>query len=191
LSQLDKALLDSEGVSFLRVWFGPLTKSGKYPSANFQNLRLDRTGKSDLTLTVKDRSGDISISESTDGFHRFHVEGRGRVFDPKLLARALCKIGLGVLAHDHGTEAALDGRFDFTRDFVAGRTQGPRALIMKTRVTPEPQLRVGYQRLAAGTPVVFSAFGVVMMVNLEERPEVQCPPELQALGFEKFTWGAE
>jgi hypothetical protein len=84
LSDLDQVLVDSEPVAFLRVLNVPYTKQGKFPSANFQNMTVERRGPRNLRFTAKDRTGGPHVVEELDdGWSRWTMRARGRKFDPR------------------------------------------------------------------------------------------------------------
>ena len=111
-SQLDEALINFEPVAMLRVDYTPYTKAGKFPSANFQNMKVEKVAPREIRVIAKDKTGGIrNVKNLEDGRVSFNLTWKGKKIDWKLYARAIYKIALGFVAYDMGHEAALDEKY--------------------------------------------------------------------------------
>lgn len=120
LSRFDQVLIDFEPVALLRTVYGPLSKKGKFPRAEFRDMTIEKTAP--RHIRVRGRRGAKAPNPpepQPDGTVSFTISATGRSrFDPVPLARSLFKIGLGLVAHDAGPEAALEDRYAPARAFV-------------------------------------------------------------------------
>lgn len=189
LSVLDQALTLFEPIAFLRVFFVPHTKSGNLPSADFGNLAIEKTAPRNLRFTAKDKTGDVQeVEELSDGWVHWKMELTGKKkFDPRLLGRALCKIGLELVALEEGAEAARSSRFDEVRRFVMADDGFANNLLMRTVGTPDPRVSVTRHPSLPGAIFLFYIYGVVLMVNLEAAPVLELRPELAAADFISYS----
>lgn len=185
LAQLDHALLSFPPIAFLAVQFVPHTKEGKLPAANFQNLKMEKTAPLHLRLTAKDKTGEFrEVEQLSDGRTRFNVEIKGQRFDPRLLGRALFKIGLGLVALEEGPEVARTDRFAAAREFVTLDRGFENNVVIRSFGEPNPRVSAIRYASLPGTTFAFDIFGVVMLVNLETEPTIDVTPEL---AFYKFV----
>lgn len=187
LSSLDSVLLDFEPVALLRTIYGPLTKKGKFPRADFRDITIEKTAPRHIRVHDKSAKAPNPPEPQPDGTVRFTINASGRrPFDPSPLARSLFKIGLGLVAHDAGAEMALDDRYEPARAFVLHRSPIATELwIAASR--PHPQLSTWWLPGEHGTPVALDIFGVLFVFNLEPYPlSAEVPP-----GVIRFTLGHE
>jgi hypothetical protein len=187
LSSLDRVLLDFEPVALLRTIYGPLTKKGKFPRANFRDMTIEKTAPRHIRIHDRSAKAPGPPEPQPDGTVKFTISASGRrPFDPTPLARSLFKIGLGLVAHDAGPEMALDDRYEAARAFVLhGTPIGTELWITASR--PHPQLSTWWLPGEHGTPVALDIFGVLFVFNLEPYPlSAEVPP-----GVIRFTLGHE
>lgn len=171
LSRLDQTLADSDALSLLRVINVPLTKKGKFPRAEFSEFELLKTKPRELVFQSKTGRDLFETEDLGDGQVRFNVKARGkRPFDPASLARSLFKIGLGLVAHDAGPEAACHSRYDAARAFIRGGTTFPNHLVMSTTVKPDATITATWDEVGDVTWVALTFYGVVFAVNLQPTP---------------------
>lgn len=176
LSQLDQYLAESEILGLLRVLYVPLTKKGRFPRAQYRDFTVEKTRPRDLLLTSRSSQEYFSVEEHPDGTVRISLQASGRVpLDSRRLERSLFKIGLGLVAHDAGSEYACGDRFNATRDFVFGRKPMPNHLWMLKKAIPEPSITTTWMNAEAGTAVALSFYGVCFAFNLE--PNDFAPPK--------------
>jgi hypothetical protein len=179
LSRLDEALLDSDLVGFLRTWFMPYTKAGKLPQAEYQNLSMKKVRPNHIVFTDKTRKKAITtepIDES--GFTRVSMTMRGRKkFDPIILARAVYKMGLGMVAFHEGKQSACNRKYDRARAFIRGEQDFPNNLLISNNIQPHPQIisRVDYG--LGGTCCLINIYGLLFIFNLEETPVIEVTEE--------------
>jgi hypothetical protein len=171
LAWLDSAFLKFGPVAMLQVQFVPYTKEGKLPKANFQNLSMERTRPTNIAIKPKDKTGQPKNKKHLgDGWYSFSIEMKGKVFDPKLLGRALYKIALGTVALSQGQEQACSPKFDAARDFICAGHNFPNNLLMRVECRPHPQVRIAYHDLPEGTPFAIDIYGLTFVLNLESKP---------------------
>ncbi|VAW37648.1 hypothetical protein MNBD_CHLOROFLEXI01-2625, partial [hydrothermal vent metagenome] len=152
LSGLDEALLNFGPIAFLRVQFVPITKSGKLPVANFQNIFMKRTSPRQIHIEPKDRTGNPIIQEDLgDGWFSYQSNIRGKTFDPKLIARALFKIALGMVAFGDGNQKACEKRYDPARAFILHKQNFSNNFLMLTKGKPQPSVQIGHLPSMEGT----------------------------------------
>jgi len=172
LSQLDQFLSEFEGLSLLRVLYVDLTKKGKFPRAKFRDFEVEKMKPREIRFTS--RSGHRVFKKKQalpDGTYEFSVTTTGRKpLDVHTLGRSLFKIGLGLVAHDKGTESACDSRFDCARSYIHGTGTMPNNLFVSKNVTPSPFIRTSWQTFVGTTIVILDFFGVCFAFNLEESP---------------------
>jgi hypothetical protein len=173
LSGLDNSLLKFEPIAMLQARFVPYTKDSKLPAANFQNLTLERTSPRNITMGAKDKTANSRNKKYfDDGWVGFTNNMKGGKFRPKVLGRALYKIGLGMVAFSQRQEMACDPKYDLARDFIRDGNGFPNNLIIKKECIPHPQVGVAYNNFSAGTPFVIDIYGLIFLLNLEPEPVI-------------------
>jgi hypothetical protein len=171
LSQLDQTLLEFEPIAMLRTMYGPLTKKGRFPSARLGNLDIVKVASRELRMTLKTPSAVTTTEHLEDGTVRFSIKGKGRKrFDPVPLARALFKVGLGLVAHHAGPEVALESRYDQARGFVMSGMPMPNHLVISTTGTPHATISTWCNPTDESTVVGLDIFGVAFAFNLAATP---------------------
>ncbi|MDY0341217.1 MAG: HNH endonuclease [Coriobacteriia bacterium] len=176
LSALDQYLVEFEPIALLRVSYLPLTKKGKFPTADLREFRLEKTKPREVRLISKGDEGWLTVTEQEDGQTRFSIKTQGRKpVDAQMLGRALFKIGLGLVAHDHGADYACDSRFDAARSFIRGDSGMPNSLLILNRVTPSPRIAAMWYPEPNATPVAIEIYGIWFGFNLE--PHDFSPPD--------------
>ncbi len=191
LSRLDQTLLDFEPIAMLRTMYGPLTKKGKFPSAQLGNIDIVKMAPRELRITSKTKDATITPTEHLDdGTVRFSIRGKGRKpFDPVPLARALFKVGLGLVAHHAGPEVALESRYDQARGFVLSADPMPNHLIMSTTCTPHATISTWCKPSDGSTIVGLDIFGLHFGLNLEATP-FGLAPDAEPEGVAEFWLGS-
>lgn len=171
LSRLDQNLADFEALALLRVINVPLTKKGKFPRAEFSEFELLKTKPRELMFRSKTGRNLFETEDMGDGQVRFNIKTRSRrPFDPASLARSLFKIGLGLVAHDAGPEAACHPRYDAARAFICGGVTFPNHLVMSTTAKPDGTITAAWNEVDDTTWVAVTFYGVVFAVNLQPTP---------------------
>lgn len=171
LSVLDQVLQDFEPVAMLRTLFGPLTKKGKFSQARFREVDVQKVSPREIVFNEKGSRPAMTWEEAPDGTFKgsMTVTGR-RPFDPVLLARALFKVGLGLVAYDAGRDIALGSRYDRARAFIAGATPMPSHLLLAKVGTPDGSITTWWDPRDDATPVVLEIFSFAVAFNLDATP---------------------
>jgi hypothetical protein len=171
-SRLDESLLKFEPIAFLSVIHTPYTKKGKLPTANFQNMTVEKKSPNYIEFKAKDKTGRIKKKEKLkDGRDKLTLSFTGKRLDWKRLARTIYKIALGMVAYDYGHEAALSDKYQAARDFILaenGSFNNNMLVTMKSK--PHNQIRIYSDTRCGGTPYFIDIFGFTFMINLEETP---------------------
>lgn len=190
-SKLDQFLADFEPLALLRVQNVPLTKKGKFPRAEFQDFVLEKVKPRALQFTSKTKKDVFVKGDLPDGSFRLslNMTSRKRV-DMLRLARALFKIGVGLVAYDRGVEYACDSRFDAARGFIHGERTMPNHLLILRNVNPSPSISTFWQSFDAATVVELDVFGVGFGFNLEPSP-FEIPDEAPSDVFQALWLGEE
>jgi len=190
LSQLDTHLVEHDAISMLKVLYVPInTKTGKYPKATFQNWKITKRHPRKLILEAQSGSKNSFIDHSTENQAKFTINTVGRnKFDPKMLARSLYKISLGVLCLKYGRESVLDQKYDLARDFILGKSKCfPNSLLLTENITPNQHVSCSiYYINNGGTISSFNIFGLKFLLNLEPIPKVEMNEQLMELGAKCF-----
>jgi hypothetical protein len=185
ISELDSALIAFGPIAWLRVYFVPYTKAGKLPAANFQNFSIAKTGPRQITIRPKDKSGEIkTIEQFGDDLYRYNLMWKGKRFDWKLIARALFKIALGMVALKQGKRHACSAKFNTARDFINGKIDINNNMLVRMKCQPHSEMRVVYLDAPEGTPVFIDLFGMAFIFNLEETPAIVLEEDMANLNFE-------
>ncbi len=186
-SDLDSYLINFEPVAWLRVFFTPYTKAGKLPHANFQNMSMKKTSPRHIKITAKDKTGGIKNEKKLeDGTISFKVEGKVKKINFNLLGRALYKIALGMVALADGHEQACSSRFNAAREFIKNGVGVNNNFLMRTHFEPHSEGHITHIPSAEGTLFAIDLFGLVFVVNLEERPVLELTEEAAKFNFESF-----
>ncbi|HEY0070847.1 MAG TPA: hypothetical protein VGE04_12850 [Chloroflexia bacterium] len=186
LSILDNALCECPLFVFQRVKYVPYTKQGKLPEFRFQNATLRKTDPLNITFIADPDSDAVEVvKEHEDGTVELNVRMTYRkLFNERLLARALCKIALGTIAIDLGRDYACSSRFDATRKFIREGGEFHNNLLLLTWFTDRPEIQLRYfHDLPEGTLAEFLIFGVYLCLNLEEAPLLELSEELRQAGY--------
>jgi hypothetical protein len=106
-----------------------------------------------------------------------NLESKDR-FDPKVIARALYKIGLGLVALEEGQAEACNSKYDLVREFIRGKIgRFPGNLLMA--ILPQDDPRVFAQLEKSGTGTVFATKQVAQVAfeiaGLKAGPQPSIP----------------
>lgn len=177
LAALDKGLLEFAPIAALRTMFVMQTKQGKYPVARFANGRLRKIGPRHLSVDgLGASSADYCdwVDEAGQVRFKLQFEGARGGGDIVLLAQALYKIGLGMVAYESGHDAALDARYDAAREFIMTKANPSfrNYLGLVTEATVFNPGTITLQRMEVGTGVSFHYYGFGAVWNLEEEPKI-------------------
>lgn len=191
LSKLDQFLAEFEPLALLRVWNVPLTKKGKFPRADFRDFVLEKVKPRKLRFTSKTKKDVFVRQDMPDGSFRLSFSTTTRSpLDALSLARAVFKIGLGLVAYDRGLEYACCDRFDAARDFIHGHQVMPNHLLISCNGKPGSVISMAWQSVDAATVVSLDVFGLHFAFNIEPSP-FRVPDEAPPDMFMRFWLGTE
>ncbi len=168
IGALDQYLSEIAPIGLFRVHYVTHTKRGKLSKAVFRNATARRKSPRHVEFQADNPP---AIIQNADGSMSLTLESKER-FAAHKLARAVYKIGLGMLAFKAGIEKAMRTEYDCARDFVAGASATfPNTLLVGTRVMPRPTIETFIAHEFGGTFVSLSVFGVAFAFNLEATPQ--------------------
>jgi hypothetical protein len=174
LSPLDQELIDHPAIAFFRVHFVPYTKKGKRPKAGFQNISLYKKDEEHILMFIKDKSGlPRNLKKRSNNAIEYEMLVRGkRNFQPKLLGRALYKIGLGMLAFEYGQDRACRKLYDDARAFIKGERGFPNNLLIQliNEGEPGPNMQIYFRSDLPGTIYDINIYSLRCVINLEPFP---------------------
>lgn len=176
LAKLDAFLASFPPVAALRVFLLPHTKQGRYPLARFPNFRLEKTTPRSIRIRVFGK--DPVVNKPEGGFT---LTWEGRTPDLHQLARAVMRVGIGVLAHDYGYDRVCHADFDSARGFIQGGSAYRGRLLLKTDIQPEPSISLFVNDDAERAVFAASLFGVEIGINLRESDEALPEPLPESL----------
>lgn len=186
LSTLDQFLAnDFDPLAFLRVLYVPLTKKGEFPKMRWREADIAKTRPRNIVISGKNgQRPAMTVEHLPDGTVRASLNVTSRQkFNATTLARALFKIGLGMVAFHMGPDAARDPRYNTARDFINGsRLEMPGTLWIGTDPAPNPTIQTFLQHLSDHqTAVVVNFFGLWMVFDLDDSGEPLLPDDLPGL----------
>lgn len=168
LSGADEALVNFGPIAMQRVMYLPITKKGKFPSIRVGGLTVEK--KAPRAIRIEANASTNSISnrcDLPDGQVGFTLR-IGSKPDWKLVARALYKIALELVALKQGHGRALAAEYDAARCFVLGVAEFQGHLIIKTEGVPNAEATVTYWEAKEATPFEIRIFGTCFGLNLRE-----------------------
>lgn len=188
LSRLDEELVDSDLIRLLKTVFMPYTKEGKLPQATYPNLKVKKTLPSHIVIETKSKKNFTVDEIDENGIVHFTIKTTGRKkFDPKLLGRALYKIGLGMVAFRQGREIVCHRRYDAARAFILRGEDFPNNLLISKNAKPNPQIASTNDVRWGGTCFQLEIYGVIFFFNLETTPILAATEELlERMNFLSF-----
>jgi hypothetical protein len=188
LSGLDSYLIDFAPIALLRLQNIDRTKKGKYPRANFQNMYVERKKGARIHIVPKDKTGIVrNLRTLDDGSFSFEISVRQNSFKPKILARALYKSALGIIAFRQGHQEALDKRYDLARVFILSGGPFPNNFLMSRKGKTTNQVEGNCGKGAKGTIFTISIYGLIFQLNLEDSPTIKLDDNLIRFGFACYS----
>ncbi|MFZ1301104.1 MAG: hypothetical protein WAQ27_00795 [Candidatus Microsaccharimonas sp.] len=179
MSSLDQILLDFDPIKFNRSFYGVQTRSGKH--VVYKNVAFDMQHTSIDHIQLNAPYGSKAIVTRSDGF-TMNMRGNKRmtVSYLKELARALYKIGLGLVYLDLGAEIAYSARFDEVRKIILGESDFNGYLAIAKKPALEHTATVlHWDKVVEGRPLSFFRFyyyGVDIFYDIEYRA-IELPDE--------------
>jgi HNH endonuclease len=189
LAKLDNALSSSPLFMYQRMLYLPYDKDGRLPEGRMGRLMWKRSSPTDLRMIAEPGTSPIKMEEELeDGWKRFSFsESIGQKFDERVLARALCKIALELVAADFGAQYACQERYNAVRSFILKGGNFRNKLLLRTKFTPEARIEMQYMQVAQGTVVALNLYGMHFLLNLEEQPLLQLSDALVRSDFIAFS----
>ena len=179
LSGLDAELVNFDLLGLLKTIYMPYTKEGKLPQATFPNLTIKKTRPSHIVVNSPSKKNFTIGEPDENGVTHFKMRLTGRKnFDPIIIARALYKIGLGMVAFHEGKLNACNSKYDRARAFIRGEKDFPNNLLMSDNIQPHPQITSTVDFRWGGTTFRIDIYGLAFLFNLEETPVLK-PTEEQ------------
>ncbi len=185
LSGLDGALLDFPPVKFLRMVRGIPNKDGRVPISTWGNAKVSQPASGHL---VFETDSPKVIRDTATGFKANLQSGAIAVRRYALIARALYKITLEFIYHDHGPEEAFDPKYDELRKVILGELPSRHWLATPKDNPHHGQLSLSYQPLYLSDGreaiwITFDIFGTVLMTEMlirgERASDELIPPEVK------------
>lgn len=177
LSRLDETLLDFDPIKFNRSYTNQQSRKGK--STIYKNAAFNMQHTSESHIEINAEHAGKTIKTRPDGF-TMQIKSDKRLTSDylKLIARALYKIGLGIVYIDLGEQAAYSNRFDEVRQIILGEIDfnGYLAVAKKPAIEQIGTVQ-HYDRTINGKPISLFRFyyhGVDIMYDMERRT-VQLP----------------
>jgi len=171
LSRLDKAFLNFPQVALVRLGVALFTKKGRMPSVQIGDTTIRKVRPRVLRI---ERGG--RIVDPVDAGHLSFTVGPD---DWRLLARAIFKLGLGMVAFKVGVDRAFSPDFDRAREFILRDEPFRNDFYVNTSLPFDPEIRFEFRDDdEMGTPITFSLFGKRFAANLRENPRFAFPGDL-------------
>lgn len=167
-SDFEGEFLNRLPVNLVRTFATFITKQGRFPSTKFGKIHFHRTSPN--TLRAESHAGETSLPDAfrePDGSLRLDMPAIQDEFDHEAAARTLHKMSLETIALQEGREAALDSKYDPSRQFVldGGTFQG--WLMLKTELDPRPGHEFAKLGCKGGTGFLVDLLGVIFLVGIE------------------------
>lgn len=177
LAPVDSYIVESP-IAVMRILAGGPTKTGKYQSAKFQNVSVEKVSPHKLSFDIKGKDDESwQHKELPDGTHEIKMQFKSKEkLNAELLGRGMCKIALAMLAYKHHPSLALDPKYDEVRRFVRHGGSFPNNVAISKKAEPKSSITTTWT-MNRGTIFVFDIYGVQSMVNLEPEPIIAFPPE--------------
>lgn len=189
LSKIDSAFVDSDLLGLLRVYFVPYNKTGKFPTTKYQNTVIQKVSPTVIRFYDTTKKNSLIIGKKRDdGLTEFTIHARGKnAFNPRIIGRAVYKIGLEMVAFILGKDAACDAKYDAARAFILEDQDFPNNLLIRKHFQPSPQVKIHYDVRFGGSSFILDVYGVTFMFNLEVDPLLHLTDMLAEADFESFS----
>jgi hypothetical protein len=189
LSRLDQHLVEHDAISFLKLLYVPYNpKTGKFSKVCYQNMTIEKTSPRKIFFNQTTGKRKNLAFKEVDGELRGNISLTGRKkFNPKRLGQSLYKIALGIICWKHGTEIALEERYDLSREFILGKRSFPNNLFISKNCTPCPEIEGTHFFLNPGTLFIMNIFGITFAFNLEVEPILQKTPLSETMEMQCFS----
>ena len=188
LSILDNELVESDIISYLRFQFVQYNpKTGEFPKVKYQNATMEKTHPRKIVIKATDiRSKKQFFHDKKEG-DKVHInfQSKGRKkFDHQQLGRALYKIALGIVCWQHGSEKALDEKYNPARDFILGKRDFQNYLVFPKKCTVSSSVKGEFNYGEPGTFFTINIFGAAFFFNLESYPKIIMNKQMKGAGLQ-------
>ena len=118
-SKFEEKFLKMNPFLLMKVFATNYTKSGKFPSAEYENLHLDKIRPNFIRITNHaGKSGKLKDIKKIGENTKFRFPPLSKKSDFRLIARVLIKAALGCIALERGRDYVLQEKFDTTRNYI-------------------------------------------------------------------------
>lgn len=183
LSKIDEDLQKFSPIAILKVFYTPFTKSGKLPSANFQNMSIVKSRANKIDIKFKDMSTKLRKEKLSGNIYKFNTTFRSGPFNTINVLRSLYKIAYETLALKNGKDFILSDRYEITRAFIKNEIEPYNNVLILNNISPQNILQSTFIINENGTLFIINIFGILLMLNLEVEPLLLLNEELSNYGF--------
>ncbi len=179
ISKLERDFVNSVPMSVHRIFFGSVGKKGKFPSAKFSNVDLQKISPNAITMIYP--AGAKSILKATNlpsGGYKSKMTLIQQQFDPHAIARVLFKMGLEYIAIGKGREEALHPRYDPAREYILNGGHFPNRLAIFEGFPSNVSKIGGAINKKEGTIIFFELLGARFLIGLEPNPKIEISEQL-------------
>lgn len=191
LSGLDSVLLEFTPIKFQRSFQGVKSRKGKSTILKTPGFHMSHIAENHIQINVLDNSKTVTDMEDTS-FKLNMLSSRKMTPEyTKMIARALYKIGLGVVYKDLGEEVAYSTRFDEVREIVLGKKDFQGQLFFLKHPTDLESSGVQHWDLKDEEGTIsffrFYYFGIEIFYEMERRvfeiPKVFAKDKIDVISF--------
>ena len=174
ISKLEQKFVNSVPMSGLRILVGSVGKKGKFPSAKYTNVNLQKISPNAIKMIYPAGAKSIlKATELTDGGYKLKMPLIKQQFNPHAIARVLFKMGLEYVAIVRGREEALHPRYDPARDYILKGGHFPNRLAIFKESHPSNVSKIGGAiNNKEGTFIIFELLGARFHIGLEPNPKI-------------------
>ncbi len=167
-------------MSPLRIFFGSVGKKGKFPSAKYTNVNLQKISPNAIKMIYPAGAKSIlKATELTDGGYKFKMPLIKQQFNPHAIAQVLFKMGLEYVAIVRGREEALHPRYDPARAYILKGGHFSNRLAIFKEGHPSNVSKIGGAiNNKEGTFIFFELLGARFIIGLEPNPKIVISEQL-------------
>lgn len=165
-------------------------KKGKFPSAKFNNVDLQKNSPNAITMIYPAGAKRIpKAMKLPDGSYKSKMTLIKQQFNPHAIARVLFKMGLGIVAIVRGQEEALHPRYDPARDYILTGDHFPNRLAIFKEGHPSNASQIkGAINNKEGTFIFFELLSARFHIGLEPNPKIVISEQLLGQAYVFDLW---